>query len=239
MLHYHGTPITPAAELLRLAGRSFCVSYADRRQVEMVHQIGSSVMLDNGAFSLWRRGRATNWPGFYRWVDPWLDWPTTWAVIPDVIDGGSEANDALIAQWPHGERGAPVWHLDEPIERLLALADRWPRICFGSAGAYARVGTPAWHDRMASAFDALAPRHRRLPWIHMLRGLSQAGGPYPLASADSSTVARNYAGNVSHPAKDPALMAARFDRLQCPGRWAGSPARGEQLQLELEVEEVA
>ena len=28
MMHYHGTPITPMAQLERMAGRLFCVSYA-------------------------------------------------------------------------------------------------------------------------------------------------------------------------------------------------------------------
>mgnify|MGYP003440572259 FL=1 len=27
-MHYHGTPITPRAQLERMAGRMFCVSYA-------------------------------------------------------------------------------------------------------------------------------------------------------------------------------------------------------------------
>lgn len=51
-LHYHGTPITPRKVLEQLAGACFCVSFAEPRDVERVHQIGQSVMLDNGAFSL-------------------------------------------------------------------------------------------------------------------------------------------------------------------------------------------
>jgi hypothetical protein len=49
VLHYHGTPITPQAKLLELAGRNFCVSYAAPYQVAACHEIGQSVMLDNGA----------------------------------------------------------------------------------------------------------------------------------------------------------------------------------------------
>jgi len=222
-LHYHGTPITPNEVLLRLAGRCFCVSFAAPHQVRMAHEIGQSVMLDNGAFSAWTAGKGTDWPGYYRWADSWLDFPTTWAVIPDVIDGDAEANDALVEQWPHGARGAPVWHLHEPLERLLALAQRWPRVCFGSSGEFAQVGAPVWHARVALAFDELAKRHARLPWVHMLRGMSLAGGAYPFASLDSTNIARNYAGNADHRAKHPREMADAIDAQQCPGRWHVQP----------------
>lgn len=235
-LHYHGTPITPQDVLLRLAGRHFCVSFAEPRQVRTCHEIGQSVMLDNGAFSLWRAGKATDWPGFYAWADEWLDYPTTWAVIPDVIEGSDEENDRLVSEWPHGEdRGAPVWHMHEPVARLLRLADAFPRVCFGSSGEYAVVGSPSWHRRAALAFDALATRHRRLPWVHMLRGMALAGGPYPFASMDSTNVARNHAGNHTRgqAARDARAIAEAIDARQCPARW--TPATERQASL-LEVE---
>ena len=94
-ISYHGSPITPREVLLRLAGRHFCVSFAAPADIATVDAIGQSVMLDNGAFSMWRTGKATNWPAYYDWCDRWLDRPTTWAVIPDVIDGGAEAQDDL------------------------------------------------------------------------------------------------------------------------------------------------
>ena len=144
-LHYHGTPITPTTALYELAGRCFCVSHANPGDVGLCHRIGQSVMLDNGAFSKWKRGKATDWPAYYAWVEKWLGWPTTWAVIPDVIDGGEEAQEALLREWPFAERGAPVWHMDEPLARLLRLCGKWPRVCVGSdldvcASAGARVG---------------------------------------------------------------------------------------------------
>lgn len=60
-MHYHGTPITPMPALYQLAGKSFCVSFARPDQVKQCHDIGQSVMLDNGAFSLWRADKPTNW----------------------------------------------------------------------------------------------------------------------------------------------------------------------------------
>jgi len=218
MLHYHGTPITPVATLYELAGRHFCVSHARPDDVERVHLIGQSVMLDNGAFSKWKRGHATDWVAFYEWTDRWLDYPTTWAVIPDVIDAGSQEQDALIREWPHGERGAPVWHMDEPIERLLRLCDRWPRVCVGSTAEYATVLSDAWCRRMDAAFDALAARHRRIPCLHMLRGMQLSGRRWPFASVDSTDVAQNH----NRPQNTARAMADRWDAMQCPARWAPS-----------------
>ena len=223
-MSYHGTPITPREVLLRLAGRHFCVSFAAPGDIATVDAIGQSVMLDNGAFSMWRSGKPTNWPAYYEWCDRWLDRPTTWAVIPDVIDGGEEAQDRLIDEWPHGYRGAPVWHLDEPIDRLLRLLDAWPRVCFGSAGAYAEVGSGAWHRRMTKAWNAIVQRHQRTPTCHMLRGMQCLNWGYPFASVDSTDVARNH--HLPH--NDPVKMATRWDAKQCPAKWAPRP---EQMEL--------
>jgi hypothetical protein len=60
VIHYHGTPVTPRARLLELAGRCFCVSFAQPQDITACHDIGQSVMLDNGAYSFWRTGRATD-----------------------------------------------------------------------------------------------------------------------------------------------------------------------------------
>jgi hypothetical protein len=120
VIHYHGTPITPRAKLLQLAGRCFCVSFAHPYDVTACHEIGQAVMLDNGAFSLWRVGRPVDWPAYYAWCEPWLQYRTTWAVIPDVIDGTTRENDALLDAWPFGGRGAPVWHLQHREPRLAS-----------------------------------------------------------------------------------------------------------------------
>jgi hypothetical protein len=66
VIHYFGTPITPRPALHALAGRSFCVSFADPRDVEVCHEIGESVMLDNGAYSFWTQDRPTDWLTYYR-----------------------------------------------------------------------------------------------------------------------------------------------------------------------------
>ena len=205
MMHYHGTPISPIAVLLELAGGCSCVSHHRPDDVKRVHQIGQSVMLDNGAFSVWKSGATTNWPAYYDWCDEWLDHPNTWAVIPDVIDAGTQEQDALLREWPHGQRGSPVWHMDEPIHRLLRLCDEWPKVCIGSTDIYAAVMSPAWQRRMDEAFNEVAARHRRLPWLHMLRGMQLSGREWPFASVDSTDIAQNH--HLPH--KSAAKMRAR------------------------------
>lgn len=224
MIHYHGTPITPHSVLAGMGGRSFCVSYAEPRQVAVCHEIGQSVMLDNGAFSFWKTGKQTDWDGYYEWVEPWLQHHTTWAVIPDVIDGTVEENDRLVAEWPYPEKGAPVWHLHEPVDRLLELA-RFPRVCVGSSGDYATVGDAKWHRRMEQAMNALCGDGPSPVWLHMLRGMALAGSHYPFASVDSTDVARNH----NRPQNDALSMALRWDALQCPSSWVYR----EQLALDV------
>jgi len=220
-LHYHGTPITPRERLFELAGRHFCVSYAEPRDVTVCHQIGQSVMLDNGAFSFWRTGKTTDWNGYMDWAEEWLDYPTTWAVIPDVIDGDAEANDRLLVTWfaRRMSKGAPVWHLHEPLDRLRRLANGYERVCFGSSGAYAKLETPAWHRRIAEAFDTVADERGRVPWIHMLRGLNVLGLEYPFASADSTNAARNHAGSHKQRSRPITAIVAEKDAIQCLPRW--------------------
>lgn len=222
-LHYHGTPISPRANLYEMAGHNFCVSFAAPQDAKICHEIGQSVMLDNGAFSVWKRDAEFNWHGYHNWAGKWLECPTTWAVIPDVIDGDEELNDMLLLDWPHGNRGAPVWHLDESLGRLERLCDTYEKVCFGSSGQYAVVGDERWHHRVTEAWNRLG-KYRFTPWIHMLRGMSLAGSIYPFASLDSTDVARNHNRVQNTPVK----IAKRWDTQQCALRWH---ERAEQLRL--------
>lgn len=228
-IHAHGTPITPRARLLELAGCHFCVSFAAPEQVEVCHKIGQSVMLDNGAFTFWNRGTEMGpgwWDRYYEWCEPWLDIRTTWAVIPDVIDGTEEENDRLLAEWhlTRLPRGAPVWHLNESIERLVRLSVGYQRICLGSSGEYRDVGSPAWHRRMEQVFNAVCVDGVPRCDVHMLRGMAQCSGPYPFTSVDSSDIAQNH----HRPQNDVVSMARRWDSIQCPSVWVPR----EQLALE-------
>jgi hypothetical protein len=224
VIHYHGTPITPIAALYDVAGRHFCVSHAKPQDVKRVHMIGQTVMLDNGAYSKWKSKKATDWAAFYAWCEEWLSFPTTWAVIPDEIDAGAQMQDALIREWPFGHRGAPVWHMDESVDRLLRLVDEWPRVCVGSTDEYAVVLSDPWCRRMEELWNAISRRGPFLPWLHMLRGMQLSGMEYPFASVDSTDIAQNH----HRLQNSPRSMADRWDALQTPGKWVIAP---EQMEL--------
>ncbi|MFN9163452.1 MAG: hypothetical protein ACK6DM_12250 [Alphaproteobacteria bacterium] len=183
------------------------------------------MLLDNGAFSKFKRGYETNWTAYYEWCDEWLQFPTTWAIIPDVIDAGTQEQDALLREWPHGQRGAPVWHMDEPIHRLLRLTDEWPRVCIGSTAEYWQVMSPVWERRMDEAWTELSARHKRTPWVHMLRGMQLSGRRWPFASVDSTDIAQNH--HLPH--KSPRSMADRWDAMQTPAAY--KPVPHQQMEL--------
>jgi hypothetical protein len=226
-VHYHGTPISPMSVLGELTGRHFCVSYFRPDQVEWCHKHGQGVMLDNGAFSVWRSNKTVEWSGFYAWAERWLEYRTSWAVIPDVIDGDEQANDDLIAQWPHGQRGAPVWHMHESIERLIRLCNEWERVCIGSSAEYAVVGAPKWHARMCEAMNAICKHGVAPAWLHMLRGMAAARWGYPFASVDSTDIARNH-NRENNTAR---RMADVWDAIQCPSRWEPVPVQAQLLEM--------
>lgn len=197
-LVYHGTPVSPLTALRALGPRAFCVSFEARSRRSAPHIEAQSpwVMYDNGEFARYTAAKRTgteglraDWRPFFDWLDARVFHPGRWAVIPDVIDAGSQMQDALIAEWPFGDRGAPVWHTDEPLDRLLRLVDEWPRVCFGSSGEHWQVGGPDWTARMDEVWDVLGRRQVK-PVIHMLRGVAVAH-LYPFDSADSTGFAQS------------------------------------------------
>lgn len=139
MIHFHGGPITPDTCALKAwKGRHAFISFANPGQLALASEVTQSFALDNGAFSFWDKGQPVNWYDYYEFVKEWMNHPRfAFAVIPDVIGGTSEENDALIAEWPHGKFvGAPVYHFNEPDERFIRLCHEFPRVCIGSMGEY-------------------------------------------------------------------------------------------------------
>jgi hypothetical protein len=178
-------------------------------------------MLDNGAFSVYTRGIEFDMAGFYSWIEPVLAHPH-WAVVPDKIGGSVEQQREMVKTWPYRkEFGAPVWHLGLPIEYLFDLCNDWTRVCIGSSGEFWQVGSSNWCSRMDETFNALVQQFGRVPWLHGLRMLAQSSGPWPLASADSVNVGRNF--------KDynrcPNCMAQRIDSTNPPPLWTVRPTQ--------------
>lgn len=167
-----------------------------------------------------------DWAPYYEWVAELHRYPVfDFAVIPDVIDGDEAANDALLSAWPWRETapwvGAPVWHLHESLDRLEHLALSWPRVCLGSSGKFAQIGTSHWWQRMVEAMDVVCDRSGRpVCKLHGLRMLNpDVFSCFPFASADSTNIARNvgidskWTGSYTPPSKESRAQVMR-DRIE-------------------------
>lgn len=233
MLHYHGLPITPEiAALPAIRGGHAFVSFARSDQLALAIEVCQSFAIDNGAFSAWKAGSPiADWAPFYEWARECSRVPSCdFAVMPDVIDGSEADNDALIAEWPLPRWfGAPVWHMHESLERLYRLVTEWPRVCLGSSGEFATVGSASWWERMGLAMlVACDSRGRPLCKLHGLRMLSpKVYTRLPFASADSTNVARSIGidqrwtgayAPMSKPGRA-ALLRERIEAFNSPATW--------------------
>lgn len=214
MIHYHGGPITPETCAYRVwRGRHAFVSFGRPDQIELAASVCQSFGLDNGAFTFWKQGSAPDWDGYYGWCGKWLAHPACdWAVIPDVIEGAENENDALISAWPFGHRGVPVWHLNESPERLQRLAGEWPRVALGSAAEWDVSAPSKCLERLYDVLPVICRAGQPITKLHGLRMLSHhIITAMPLASADSTNVARNIGidGNWASGAYAPATKETR------------------------------
>jgi hypothetical protein len=236
MIHYHGLPITPATAAVRaVSGGHAFISYRRPEQLTVALEVAQSFAVDNGAFSAWKSGNPVqDWDPYYAWIAELHRYPTfDFAVIPDVIDGDEVANDALLGQWPWRISapwiGAPVWHLHESLDRLERLVGQWPRVCLGSSGAFAQIGTGAWWIRMAEAMDVICDKSGRpCSKVHGLRMLDpEVFTRFPFASADSTNIGKNigidsrWQGPYTPPTKEAraAIMRERIESQQSQTFW--------------------
>ena len=195
MIHYHGTPMTPDAEMVKaFSGKHAMVSFENPEQVEIAGEICQSIVLDNGAFSAWRQKKKYEFSGYVEWASKWMKHPSVdWCVIPDKIDGDEKENDQLLYEWPLPKYfSVPVWHMHESLNRLERLME-YPRIALGSSGEYAKVGNTSWWARMSEAMKVVCDADGHpLVRLHGLRMLDPGVfSKLPLSSADSCNVARN------------------------------------------------
>ena len=208
-IHYHGGPIwgdkTVSYKELMPAlwrGGGALVSYAYPDQLKQIVNIPCSLILDNGAFTDWKRDKKANknrdwdahWKGYYdKMVGPWFS-RIEWFLIPDKIEGTEEENDALVAAVPPWlkSKAVPVWHSDESIARFVRLCKEFPRVAIGCCGESRAIRSKAWVKRMDQAFIAIYAARNLKTKIHGLRMLDgRALSKYPFDSADSSSVATN------------------------------------------------
>lgn len=217
MIHYHGTPMTPTADMVKsFATKHAMISYAEPRQIEIAAEICQSVVLDNGAFSAWRQQQDYDFAGYVEWARKWVKHPAVdWCVIPDKIDGSEADNDALMRDWPLPQFcSVPVWHFHESLDRLERLME-YPRVALGSSGQFASVGTEKWWSRLNDAMGVLCDKDGvPLVKLHGLRMLDPGVfSKVPLSSADSCYVARNAGMDTAW--KGPYAMTSRYVRAVC------------------------
>lgn len=172
------------------------VSFAHPDQLPVLAEICQSFVLDNGAFSAWKSGKPIiDWIPFRAWIDEWVSHPgCDWFLIPDVIDGDERDNDHLVFEFREVKHGVPIWHMHESTDRLVRIMDMgYERIALGSSGQFATVGNVKWWHRMDAAMNVLCDdRGRPRVKLHGLRMLNpKIFNQLPLASADSTNVARN------------------------------------------------
>lgn len=197
MIHYHGGPIWPVAAAHRAwKARHAFISFWRPEQVALAASICQSFGIDNGAFSAWRAGTPIcDWSAFYEFVARWRRHPGfDFAIVPDVIGGSEAENDALADQWQFPlHESAVVWHVNESVERLVRLARTWPRVCIGSSGDYDVSKPRKFLERMHEVLPHIVDDEGYpVCKLHGLRMLNPAIFAHlPLASADSTNVARN------------------------------------------------
>lgn len=243
VIHYHGLPITPdlAAVAALRAGHAF-VSFARPQQMGLAVAACQSFAVDNGTYTAWKAGQPiADWEPYYTFVAAAKRQPSCdFAVIPDVIDGSEGENDDLAADFPFPNWfGAPVWHLNESFARLERLADRWPRVCLGSAGEFAQIGTEEWWRRMHEAMRVICdddgrPRCR-LHGLRMLDG--RIVSQFPFASADSTNIGRNigidtkWGGPYAPPTKAGRVqvLRERIEAVNAPATYAFTAYQQEML----------
>lgn len=212
MIKYHGTPITPIDIFLQaVTNKNVLVSFANPQDASRAFANCNKVILDNGAFTTWKKYQSLthyfkmrfwdkHWDKYYKWVERHSK--CEFFFIPDVIDGTEEENDYLISRYFYKcklnksfkNKGVPVWHVAESLDRLKYLSENFDFIAFGSSGEYAELGTPQWHKRMNDTMKVICDEEGRPKVkIHMLRCLDpRIFTKYPFYSGDSTNLARNH-----------------------------------------------
>lgn len=199
MIHYHGTPIggskIEAAKFL--VGRHGLVSFAYKDQLSAVMEYCQSFIIDNGAFTHWKKGGKINRLDYANWVNGIYKHPNfDWCIIPDVIDGSEQENMDQVEWWQENcshIKSAPVWHLHESFDYLEFLSSRFEVVCLGSSGEWSTPNTKPWWDRISKVMDFICDVEGRPPCkFHGLRMLDHdVFTRLPLSSADSTNAAVN------------------------------------------------
>lgn len=239
MIHYHVTPIggTNTAVSRIIQSKFALVSYARPDQLNVVLEYCSGFILDNGAYSAWRRGEEMNWDEYAQWVNKISTHPAyQFAILPDVINGTEAENDELLEQHqlPYG---VPVFHQGESFDRLERLAGNYPIIAISSVEkSIPSISFNSWINAVFQRLtdDLGVPRVK----VHGLRMLNpEIFTRYPFSSADSSYLGQTCADESKftgslRPISTEVRAAVLIDRVEAyQAPWRYAPPK--ELQLDL------
>jgi len=232
MIHYHVTPIGGSnISFSRIMHSRFAlVSFARPDQANLVLEYCSGFILDNGAFSAWKRGEQIDWNAYVRWVQELSIHPGyQFSILPDVINGTEEENDELLQQYEL-PCGVPVFHQGETMDRIDRLAQTYSTVAISSVEKV--IPSITFDTWMSQVMEVLTdkqgfPKVR----IHGLRMLNpRIFTKYPFSSADSSMVGQNCADEgkfngslrpISTEVRG-AVLIDRIESFQSPGRYVAS-----------------
>ena len=236
MIHYHGTPIGgQRVEAARfLFGRHCLIPWPRHEDLEVAKEACSSFIVDNGAFTIWKKGKgAIDSDAYISWVQTFCLHPAfDWALIPDVIDGTEEDNDALLKDWPTKMAlGVPVYHLHESLDRADRLCGEWPIVAIGSSGEWPIPGNRKWTQRMHQVMSVMCNSNGearcKLHGLRMMR--PEIFTSYPFRSVDSTNCAQNGSRNGKvidkkiTSGQGAIITAWQIEAHQSPDRWDRSP----------------
>jgi hypothetical protein len=200
MIHYHGTPIGGSRQDAArfLIGRHALIPFGRPDDIGPVLECCQSFVLDNSAFSHWRRGHGRiDFDAYFEWAKSLRQHPGfDWCLIPDIIDGTEAENQDWVLKWARigsRVRGVPVWHLHESLEYLEWLVNNFETVALGSSGEWRTPGSKTWWTRIGEAMHVACDNEGRPKCkLHGLRMLNpKIFTQLPLASADSTNAAVN------------------------------------------------
>jgi hypothetical protein len=200
VIHYHGTPIGGTRQDCAkfLMGRHALIPFGSQEDTGPVLDGCQSFVLDNGAFTHWRKGNGSiDFDAYWSWAHSLYRHPGfDWCLIPDIIDGTEADNVNWVMKWVRSgakAKGVPVWHFHESLEWLEYLTTNFQIVALGSSDQWKTPGTPKWWERMAEAMrvccDEKGRPHCKLHGLRMLD--PEIFTRLPLSSADSTNAAVN------------------------------------------------
>lgn len=224
MIHYHVLPITPESLLVEMKNKHLLVNFFYNGQIEPAIELASSIIIDNGAFSVWKSNKKFDLDKFYAWLENYVNSPRLdFFFIPDKICGTERENDILIKECPF-KNGVPIWHTNESLERLERLSNEHQRIAIGSSAEH-NLRTTEWWERMVEAFNTICDLGKPRCKVHGLRMLNkEIVSSFPFSSGDSSTVARhsspdNYLPHIKNIKSRLSILVNRIEESQSPSIW--------------------